>query len=154
MSITVAIYERDLVAAGACREGVALWRSIAEQSKRSKKGELRVKVTWTRMHLLWFATAYPSFFAWCREKGIVPQTSLMRARVVNAAGANDATTASKVQPQRDVCLRCFTSCFLENISCCCSAASGPNATAPPSTRSGTGENATSTRSSSRSSCSP
>jgi len=70
MSITVAIYERDLLAAGACSEGIALWRSIAEQSKRSKKGELRVKVTWTRLHLLWFATAHPAFFAWCCDKGI------------------------------------------------------------------------------------
>ena len=85
MSITVAIYERDLRDAGACEEGIALWRSIAERSRRSKKGELRVKITWTRTHMLWFATAYPSFYAWCRDSGIVPQCSL---RSANLGGAN------------------------------------------------------------------
>uniref|UniRef100_A0A8R7Q9A3 Uncharacterized protein n=1 Tax=Triticum urartu TaxID=4572 RepID=A0A8R7Q9A3_TRIUA len=44
----------------------------------------------------------------------------MRARMVKAARASDETTASKVHPHRDVCLRFFTSCFLEKMSCCCS----------------------------------
>jgi uncharacterized protein YjbI with pentapeptide repeats len=83
MSITVAIYERDL--ANACAEGIALWRLIAEQSKRSKKGELRVKCTWTLLHQLWFATAYPSFYGWMRNVGLVPQISM---RDANLGGAN------------------------------------------------------------------
>jgi len=85
--ITIRITEEELVKAGACAEGISLWRSIA---KPSKSGKMRVRATWTPLHQVWLAAAYPIFHGWLAEKGLIPRANLREAnlREADLRGAN------------------------------------------------------------------
>jgi len=78
--ILLTIRRKDLVTAGACKEGLALYDAIAamQQETDARRGK-RIKVRWTRLHRLWIATAYPSFWAWLQDRGIAPEISLRGA---------------------------------------------------------------------------
>ena len=80
--ICVSITLKELQKHGACPEGLALFRSF------SFAGEWIG--AWTPIHALWSATAYPSFAAWARDKGIIPIVSLYGANLqgANLRGAN------------------------------------------------------------------
>ncbi len=85
--IIVRLRESDLVSAGACSEGIALFRSIIGQPEEGEavwKGETVWEGEWTRIHALWFAVAYPSFSNWMCGQGLIPIPSLSRADLFDA----------------------------------------------------------------------
>lgn len=88
--IFVTITRRLLAEHQACAEGLTLFDHVAAMSKRSPRGVPRIKVRWTIAHQLWAATAYPSFYAWLRDKSLAPQLSMARANLYGAdlQGAN------------------------------------------------------------------
>ncbi|WCQ92562.1 pentapeptide repeat-containing protein [Sorangium sp. Soce836] len=92
--ITVSLTRQALTREGACSDGLALFDSIkaladeqrAAEGKPARRG---LVVRWTRLHTLWAATAYPSFFGWLVGKGLVPGANLDGANLAGAylAGA-------------------------------------------------------------------
>jgi len=87
--IQVSIRRSELVAEGACSDGLALYDSIlAHQNEhRGRRGlpaRDRLVMRWSRLHTLMIATSHPGFHAWCVEHGILPQASLRSANLVGA----------------------------------------------------------------------
>jgi uncharacterized protein YjbI with pentapeptide repeats len=88
--ITVAITEAALRAEDACVDGLDLFAVIKAHQDDVRRSEGKtprrgLRVTWTRLHALWLATAYPSMAGWLVDKGIVPSVCL---RGANLDGAN------------------------------------------------------------------
>lgn len=84
--IVVTLCRSALKRAGACADGLSLFDAIASQQPASDARRLRrIKVRWTRLHQLWAATAYPTFYGWLRDNGLAPQLSMRHA---NLRGAN------------------------------------------------------------------
>jgi hypothetical protein len=78
--ILVTIRRSDLVKAGACSRGLALYDAIAAlQPESDRLRARRVKVRWTRTHRVWLATVYPNFYGWLYEHGFAPEISLVGA---------------------------------------------------------------------------
>src|ERR1044072_7562129 len=75
--ISVTIRRSELRALGACSAGRELFASIAP------KGVLHVQ-SWTQLHALWLATAYPEYSAWLIDSRAIPAIRLADA---NLAGA-------------------------------------------------------------------
>lgn len=67
-TVIIRIRRRDLVAAGACGEGLAVFDAIAAMQGRA--GVVRWRAT--LLHQLWLAKAYPSFCRWLIENGMIP----------------------------------------------------------------------------------
>ena len=88
--ITVTITEAALRAEDPCIDGLDLFASIKAHQDDVRRGEGKpprrgLRVTWTRLHALWLATAYPSMAGWLVDKGIVSGVCLPFA---NLDGAN------------------------------------------------------------------
>jgi hypothetical protein len=89
----VRIYRRDLVAANACPDGIAIYDAIAAMAaaRGGHRAPKRLRIRWTPLHALWLATAYPSHSRWLVEHQIVPSLScLARANLAGTdlAGAD------------------------------------------------------------------
>ena len=93
--IQVSIRRSELVAEGACSDGLALYDSILahrneHRGRRGLPARDRLVMRWTRLHTLMLATSHPGFHGWCVERGILPQASLAGANLdgANLDGAN------------------------------------------------------------------
>ena len=80
--ICVSITRAELIRKGACREGIALFDSIAFNGEWI--GEF------TPLRCLWLATAYPAFTSWLRSNGTIPAADLRGAdlRGADLSGAD------------------------------------------------------------------
>ncbi len=67
-TVIVRIRRDDLIAHGACVDGLALFDSIAHAQGNPK----RVRMRWSMLAQFWLATSSPSFARWLREKGLLP----------------------------------------------------------------------------------
>jgi hypothetical protein len=88
--ITLTLYRRELVKAGACAEGLALFDFLRDAQGRRHSVKV---VDWTLLHTVWLATGSPSFGAWLRDRGLVPSANLSGASLSGADlyGANYPT---------------------------------------------------------------
>ncbi len=89
--ITVTIHRSELERAGACADGLALYDAIAAmQPETDARRGKRLKVRWTPLHRVWLSAAYPSFWWWLYERGLVAESDLRWAnlRGANLGGAN------------------------------------------------------------------
>ena len=89
--ITVTIHRKSLQDAGACADGLALFSRIAAmQPETDSRRQDRIRVRWTRLHRVWLAAAYPSFWWWLYGNGFVPESCLSGAdmRGANLRSAN------------------------------------------------------------------
>ncbi len=79
--IYVWVHRAELVRLGACSEGLALFDTIA---KHHKHGPSKIRLPWTTTHMVWLATAYPSFWSWARDLNVLPSLALIRADLQRA----------------------------------------------------------------------
>jgi hypothetical protein len=87
-NLIVRIYRRDLVAARACADGIAIYDAIAAMAlaRGDERATKRLRIRWTPLHSLWLAKAYPSHSNWLIEQNIVP--SLPNLRGADLYGAD------------------------------------------------------------------
>ena len=79
--ISCNITAKDLERAGACSQGIELFRSLF--------GESLVVENWTPLHTIWACAVEPSFYRWLTDKNLVPFASL-RGADLRGADLRDA----------------------------------------------------------------
>ena len=89
--LIIQLRRADLEREGACREGLALFDAIkaAQDDVRratGRKPRRSLRVRWTLTHQLWMATAYPQFFGWLGDVGLLPRAHARSG--ANLGGAN------------------------------------------------------------------
>jgi len=86
-SIILRIYRRDLLAAAACANGLAVYDAIAAMAlaRGDERATKRLRLRWTPLHALWLASAYPSDARWLVEEGIVPAVAMYGAPLDGAS---------------------------------------------------------------------
>jgi hypothetical protein len=82
--ISVTLSREELLAHSPCAEGLQLFDAFRGDYLCIHVGK------WTILNQLWFSVAYPSFYAWGRDKGLWPQLPMSCANLRNAdlSGAN------------------------------------------------------------------
>ncbi len=84
--ISVSLYRKDLVAAGACADGLALYDTVAalqSASDRLRGRRLRVG-RWTPLHTVWLHSVCSSFAAWAEQRNLIPRADLRGADLSGA----------------------------------------------------------------------
>ena len=79
--ISIKIERRQLQALDACSPGMELFEQLCKAQGRKHSVYVR---EWTPLHMIWMATIYPNFWAWCRDLNLLPQLSLRGANLRGA----------------------------------------------------------------------
>ena len=84
--ISVSLYRKDLVAASACRQGLALYDQIAAlQPTSDRLREKRLRVwRWTQLHTVWLHEVCSGFAYWAEMRNLIPKANLWGANLSGA----------------------------------------------------------------------